>query len=190
MKTILVIPFWVQEQLNRNKLRLQELLEFGKARKVLSAHDMATAATAFTYWEHLAGVERNDNDIYPVEENSIQSIWRASATAEEQEELERVLNLSYDSSIIEDLRHRLFEAESFDERHQQPFNTYDLTPDTVAVVVYPGYFVKGAAFQDRSVQLLESVLRVFYAYDSHHEVAKHSCFKQYLRLLSSRTVIV
>lgn len=190
MKSILVIPFWVQEQLNRNKLRLHELLEFGKARKVLSAHDMATAATAFTFWEHVIGVERNDNDIYPVEECSLQSIWRASATTEEMEELDRVLSLSYDPSIIDDLSHRLFTAESLNERHDQPFNTYDLTPETVAVVIYPGYFVKGAAFQDRSVTLLESVLRVFYAYDSHHEVAKHPCFKQYLRLLSSRAVIL
>jgi hypothetical protein len=38
--------------------------------------------------------------------------------------------------------------------------------------------------------LIESVLRVFYAYEPHHVVAQTELFKQYLRLLSSRTVIV
>lgn len=190
MKHILVIPFWVQEQLNRNKLRLHELLEFGKARKVLSAHDMATVATATHCWDYVTGHLEGEENTYPVGRDGLLDAWRASATAEEQEDLNRLLSLSYDPSIIADIKHRLFDAGSADERHQQPFNTYDLTPEIVAVVIYPGHFVEGAAFQDRSVLLLESVLRVFYAYDPHHEVAKHPCFKQYLRLLSSRTVIV
>lgn len=190
MKNILVIPYWVQEQLARNKLRLPEVLEYEKARQVLSAHDMATLVSAAIVFENVIGKTGDLNACSGVPSNAIVEAWQASATAEQREDCNRVISLSYDDSIVADLRERLLSANAYDERHPQPFITYDLTPTTVGVVIYPGYFVEGTDYQDKSILLLESILRVFYAYDSHHEVAKHECFKHYLHLLSSRTVIV
>lgn len=189
MKNILLIPYWTHEQLNRNKLRIEELLDYSKINRVLSAVDKALLLRMGDDLHRLVGKLRNDDDCPVAAENSLYSLWERTA-GEDLEDFQRISGLSYDYGVSQDIVERLFSATSYDARYPEPFNTYDLASTTVGVVVYPGHFVEGVPHQDKSIAVLESILRVFYAYDSHHEVARHPCFKQYLRLLQPRSVIV
>lgn len=188
MKNILMIPYWIHEQLNRNKLRVEELLDYSKINRVLSAVDKASLLRVYTELDRLIG-KRPESDVDPLPENSLYHLWERTA-GDHAEDFRRATNLSYDLSVSQDLTDRLFSQDSYDPRYPEPFNTYDLASTVVGVVVYPGHFVEGVPHQDKSILVLESILRVFYAYDSHHEVARHPCFKQYLRLLQPRSVIV
>lgn len=189
MKKILVIPYWVHEQLNRNNLRLADVLDYSKVRKVLSATDMSALLAECDKLEPLIGP--CEQPCYEGDTpESLHNLWCKTRGVDDVDDLNRITNLSYDLSVQSDWRTRLFDPASYDERYPEAFNTYDLAPGVVAVVVYPGHFTAEQPHQDKSILLIESILRVFYAYESHHEVARHPCFKQYLRLLQPRSVIV
>ena len=185
MKSVVLIPHWVQETLNRHKLQLGDVLDFQKIRVLLSIQDLAGLLATECFEALCYGASIPDQSSYP-----LRAAWFKSASAEQQVEVSRIDMLSMDSSVQNDIRNRLFTPESRDDRYEKPFITYDLSPEIAAAVIYPGYFVDGEEYSETSLCLIESVLRVFYAYDSHHAVARSELFKQYLLLLSNKTVIV
>jgi hypothetical protein len=185
MKKVVLIPHWVQDTLNRHKLQLVDVLDFQKIRGLFSVNDLAGCLAMECFEALCYGASIPDQSSL-----TLRSAWFDSATAEQKSEVSRIDMLSMDGSVQSDLKNRLFSMESRDERYTKPFITYDLSPSIGAAVIYPGYFVDGEEYSDTSLSLIESVLRVFYAYDSHHAVARSELFKQYLQLLSNKTVIV
>lgn len=182
-KEIILIPYWIQEVLARNQLALSACLDIEKIKPLLSLNDLVSFITLQDpkYFQLSTSIPNNISKLV--------SIWNSITSTNK--ELSNfcwttLLPMSNDVSFHKDLVARLFEAETQSSRFKEPFVVYDLTPDTVGVVIYPGYFVQGVNNYDLHKSLIEELLEVLYRYSSFSDVAKTSTFKQYLDLLSSK----
>jgi len=178
-KQLILIPFWIQEILGRNKLPLSTCLELDKIKPIISLNDVSAFYALQGYFKHVIGI-----DVFP----SLFSCWCDSITEQNVDVLkyrDTVSLLSTDTTINKDMYNRLFDPSSKSSQYDEPFKVYDLTPEIAGVVIYPGYFLE----QTDCVQqknLIEAILKVLYVYDAYHDVACTPSFKRYLELLSNK----
>lgn len=184
-KDLILIPYWIKEALERNGLPLSSCLDLGKIKPILSLKDLVLLVTLQKpfFQNIVTGVEASSGSLTMA---WVEGIGTANS-APDRELLafrsETILPLSEDESNFKELAIRLFDKDSFVSRYENPFIIYDLTPDTIGVVIYPGHFTipNNIVLQK---QLIESVIETMYAYAPFHEVAKTVYFKRYLTLLS------
>jgi hypothetical protein len=181
-KSVVLIPYWVQEALRRNGLQLSACLDLDLIRPFVATNDLASFLTLQDnmYFNSVIGATPSGTLIMSWNDNVIKT----------NSELSKYLNetlslLAGDKTIRDDIDHRLFSTDSGQERHKEPFVIYDLTPDVIGVVIYPGYFVAGnnAALQK---DINEAIIEVLYRYSSFHEVAQTPFFRRYLELLQGK----
>lgn len=189
MKQVVLIPHWVQETLNRHKLQLVDVLDFQKISGLISIQDLASLLAMDRFEQQCYGADVPDKS-----NMELRFAWERSAQPQQQALIQQLDRMSFDDSVRNDVYHRLFSPDlntDYDTgRYPKAFITYDLSPTIAGVVIFPGHFADGSVHDDKSLALIESVLQIFYAYDAHHVVAQSELFKQYLRLLSNKTVIV
>lgn len=184
MKRIIVVPFWVQEALHRNNLRLEDLLNFNKVRTVMSTSDLAAFLTLQSQLNAVVGT--SDINTY----FSLYEAWRTSSTPDNLGFLENSVRALEQTSIPkEELDQRLFVSTPFmKERYKEPFNSYDITPEYGAIVIYPGYF--GQANAELQLQVVRAVLRLLHMYHEQHDVNSTPWARQYIALLSGKQLSV
>lgn len=183
--------------LERRNLPLQSCLDFKLMKQVLSLEEQSILLQLQTY--SLFDISFNSAG-EPVQYPSapqgtditewyngkrLEDMWRKSVAANDVDTKDLFHNLSYSTysdSAAKEISARLFSKESFSEQHQKPFITYDLTPDVIGVVVYPGYFNQEKISSFR-YDLIKSVLKVLYVYNSYASVCKTPYFRKYLEEL-------
>jgi hypothetical protein len=181
-RNIILIPFWIQEAMKRNKLELRECLDFKKIRTLLSLQDLAGFMALQEYAQTLLGMR--DTHI-----GSLYFGWSQGINMNEHEHQDflgqMVSPLSEDESIRKEVFARLFQESARQAQYEKPFICYDLSPEFEGVVIYPGFFTQ---IGDSSLQndLVSAMLKALYVYEPYNEVCKTSLFKRHLELLSQK----
>lgn len=181
-KKLMLIPYWIEDALKRNRMSLAECRDFNKIKPVCAVNDLLEFATLQNKAEMVFG-----KDAWYQSSYDLIATW-GSSIAENNTEMydyltKNIMSLCHDASFDKELTSRLFTRESRQERYAQPFSVVDLTRDVAGVVIYPGFFCNPVDTR-LQLQLIEAVLKVLYVYDSHSEVSKTSLFLRYLDLLS------
>lgn len=198
-KRVVYIPFWIQAMLQRRNIPLSACLDYNQMKELLSQEDQAQFLSLQPYklFDATYG-----SDGYPLEyvytqrgtqvteddgaSDSLYDVWARSLVAEDvasKSVLESIRTLCFDKMITNELKARLFAKESFSNQYKTPFITYDLTRDVIGVVVFPGYFTpeKNPSFK---FDMLKSILKVFYVYNTPAMVCKTPYFRKYLEALA------
>lgn len=193
-KSVIYIPHWVKGIFERQNRPLSELLQFDKAKEVLSLSEMANILnlngrrlwdakfdpeTGYPVYDGLSG---GIADMGP----DIADIWKKSATANRSADnsaalavIENATLFSYGKACDNELNVRLFALESKEDHLQLPFITYDIESDVALVVVYPGFF-NAKLYPAIKYDLLVGVLKVLYVYNTYASVCKTPYFRKYL----------
>jgi len=178
-KCVVLIPFWVQETLKRNGLQLSACLDLYTIRPFVSTNDLACFLT-------LQNSEYTNIIIGANSFSTLSMLWSENINKTnidlETYRLNTLAPLVGDKTIHDELNHRLFELNTSEIDYKEPFAIYDLTPDVIGTVIYPGYFKpsNNIALQK---EINEGIIEVLYRYNSFHEVAKTPFFRRYLELL-------
>jgi hypothetical protein len=186
-KQIVLIPYWVQEIMQRNKLPLSDCLDLAKLRPLISLNDLLMFAVMDNCQEEIIG-SLPGQDTVPSYFQSIIWEWSKIIPTNEHELNDfcwkSISTISKDVSILNELKERLFCEDAKSSMYEKPFITYDLTPGITGVVIFPGFFTS-ARKKEFQKPLVEAILKLSYVYDSTHEVAKTPLFKRYLELLAA-----
>ena len=181
MPQIIMIPHWVLEIMNRNQLGKADCLDYQKIKDIMSVNDQLVFCATQNENMRVMGVDY----VSP----SLAWLWSAGVP-NDQATLKQYLRndfdrMSRDDSIKQQVIDRLFTplATSTENSEKNSFITYDITPSVVGVVLKPGYFTEPNNYK-LQLEVIRSVLKILYMYETYHEVAKHSVFKRYLELLS------
>jgi len=180
IKRIVLIPFWVQDILARNKMQLADCLNVAKLKPIMALNDLLAFAALQRHIVQLVGA--------PVIGDELYWIWAESVAANP--ELKKFLNesisvLSGDPTYNREIQSRLFDPDAHTAQYEKPFITYDLSPEVLGVVIYPGYFTDSGN-NDLQKSLVSAILKLLYVYEHDHKVAKTPLFKRYLELLSAK----
>lgn len=184
-KHIILIPYWVQESLQRQQLPLATCLDFEALKPIMSLNDLVTFSTLQHHVETCTGKDTAVGDslffhwIRNIPESHRDSVDYLTKT---------VSTLETDPSFHAEVKARLFDPAGKLDRYPQPFIIYDLTPEVAGVVIYPGFF--GKADEALQLSLIEAILKTLYVYDTYNEVSKTPLFRRYLELLSKKQIIV
>lgn len=177
-KQIILIPFWVQEILQRNQLPLATCLDLEKLKPLMSLNDLVSFATLQGYSKQVTGVE-SMNDLVWVWSRNIM----ATNTTMNDFLWKTIVTLEKDQSFRQEVESRLFDADAKQDQHKDAFITYDIASDVMGVVIFPGFFV-GDGVSEFQKPVVQAILKLLYVYESTHEVAKTPLFKRYLELLT------
>lgn len=180
-RQIILIPYWIQDTLRRRGLPLATVLDFKALRQVLPLEDIATLVALQDYWGTVCGLRE------PCVGDVVLTWFKqvGFAGSEDNQQLSNtVIPLSKDASIRKDLQARLFEGSVRLEHREDPYITYDLTPEFAGAVISPGFF-GGRSEHKLVLRFVQAMLKVLYVYEPHHEVAKAPLFRRYLSLLSA-----
>jgi len=175
---VMLIPYWIEETLKRNKLPLATCLDFPKLKPLLSINDMIGFSAMCNFDKYLFGAEQNINSAF---------VW-SNSIPEDQPEVSKYLwnsiaQYDCDESILREVQSRLFDEAAKCDRFTKAFAVHDLSPKVLGVVIYPGYFTKEGK-RDLSFSLIGEILKVLYVYLPYHEVVKTPLYRRNLELLS------
>jgi hypothetical protein len=193
-KQLILIPYWVEESVRRSKLGLADTLVFEKIKAVMALNDLIQFAALQEYFDYIvgnagkgSGKETNPSEL------SLVSIWFKNMSSNSGEAIaflsNQVCPFTSDASFKKELEARLFGPDALCARYTKPFDIYDITPEVAGVVIYPGFF-NSVPNQSLSLELVESLLKVLYVYNTYSEVSKTPLFKRHLQLLSGKKIIV
>ncbi len=169
-KEVFVIPFWVKNILDRNKLPLDTVFDVIKLRSITSAEDLVLTALLNQNTVPLFGVQKH---LY-----SIDVRWNKSAEASA--EYSQLMNLR--SVHEQGLEERLFNEKNVDANYPKPFDILDIGQDTFLIVIYPGYF-GGPDAHKHQRSLVSSYLKQWYGYSNYDSMAQDVLFEHYLKQL-------
>lgn len=163
-------------------MSLVDVLDYSKVRQVLSVED---AATLLNLQQLYVAPFLQDNYF-----GYLLSSWESSANAEQKVELiSTVVPLSYSEGNKESNLLRLKKVErsqdifTSEQPDQQVFELVDFNREAFALVLNVGFAdaVKESAVQ---MNLVKSILKLFYVYFKAHEVSSHNIFAAYVKLLN------
>lgn len=184
-KELILIPYWIEDALQRNNAGLQDCLNFPKLKGVCSLNDLIGFQALQDCVPQILGKGTHS----PFSTYRLFDVWSKSVVENDTEMhdylTKNVTLLSEDATFVAEMRTRLFSPESKHGRYPEPFRVVDLNNRLSGVVIYPGFFTDtpNPALQ---FTLIEAVLKVLYVYDSHSEVSQTSLFLRYLELLSKK----
>lgn len=199
LKKVLWIPHWIQEVLARQNLPLSAVLDYNQARKYLSVDEQALICHMQEYsffdnqydkdgmpsTDYVIGQANGVTQFWP--KAWLRDVWGQSVAANDKEAKSEIEAATYWS--LNDLQRevaiaRLFSKHDVQKGHEKPFITYDIASDVLAVVMYPGYFNQ-EVFRSFKMDLLKSVLKVLYVYNTYAEVSKSPYYQKYLGELAN-----
>lgn len=172
-KSFVLVPFWVEDVLRRNKLPMASMLDYGKMAELMSVEDRS----AF-----LSLQKANKIKLFATSYNShLLGSWEQSAQNEQKAVLDAaVVPMSYSETSSKDTYERLEAGDQLPE--EKPWSIVDVDRNTMAIVLKPG-FVKAVTINSVALNLVREILRVFYGYYEVHQVSQLNLFGKYLELL-------
>lgn len=169
-KQVFIIPYWIKNILERNKLPLTTVFDVVKLRSIVSAEDLVLTALLNKNTLPLFGIQK---DLY-----SLYLRWNATPEAAfiftQLQELQPL--------HIEGLEERLFNEKNVDANYPKAFEIKDIDPDTFLMIIYPGYF-GGKEAQSHQSHLVSTYLKLWYGYSNYDSMAQDVLFGQYLKQL-------
>lgn len=178
LKQIVLIPHWIADGLKRKNMVMADCLDFVKIKDIFSLNDLAGFIALEHFSDVIFGIEA------PVPATGLHIGMRIPEGYPEAKKLfwDTVCKIADDASTRTEIKERLFTLESKQERYEKSFYTYDLTQDTLGIVISPGFFV-GDAMKNEQLLLVESILRTLYVYHTLPDVSSSPIFRRYLELI-------
>lgn len=175
-KAMVIVPYWVENVLKRNRLAFTEVLNYGKMRELMSVEDLS----AFLY------LQRADKiDLFKTAVNTyLLSSWEQTRSSDEKTELVSVVvPLSYSEDIISSTTKRL-ERNPYTEMTQdsKSYGIVDFEREAFSFVIKPG-FVEDMRDNAKALDCCRDILKLFYGYHEPHEVSALPIFQNYLEHL-------
>jgi hypothetical protein len=165
-KNILLIPFWIENALNRLKLPLNQILDLSSIYDSISKEDLASV------------ISLNQDGNKTVFGCSV--YCSTMAWGNDSELLNKLYELN--SVVSPTLYDRLFSQDAYNSKYQSAFRIVDIDSSTTLVIIYPGYFGGSESAKYQS-EIRRAMLKICYVYQGYTEAAKESYFEKYLREL-------
>lgn len=203
-KKVRLIPHWIVEAVQRRQLPLTTVFDLEKLLPIVSANDLIgyCALDDSSFEDYLVGkapVQKSNSSselsvcdrVFDGCNNyfTLSSSAGPDAGAAVKEFASKIGSVFSDPSIVQEVKSRLFTEDCKQEQYKKPFIIYDISPEYLGVVIYPGFFVTPAENPLQS-ELIESILKQLYVYAEYHEVCRTALFRRYLERLASYEVIV
>lgn len=186
-KDIILIPHWIHETLIRHSRPIEDALNFGQMRKIISIEDLV-GWMILNRAAHHVGLSDANSELGLI---TLESAWCGTVDAESSDYLYNVASpMASLTQFKLDLHNRLFTADSASPQYEEAFNIYDLAREHVGVVINPGFFTGEEGSHQHIFALIEAIVKALYVNAPLHEVAQSSVFLRYLDLLSEKRIVV
>lgn len=176
--SVILIPYWVEAVLKRNKLGLKDVLNYDLIRPLMSMEDLSELLSI----QHSNIIQILKN-IYS---DILLSSWEKTINQKHKVELDStVIPLSYSEEIIKNISNRFEQSinENVDD-NSKSFRVVDIDRNILCVVVNKDLFTN---VLDKNIEkeLITSILKVFYVYSKVNEVSRSQIFTRYLESLTT-----
>ncbi len=183
---VILVPFWIEESLKRAGLAVKDCIDYQKVKKVVSTNDLLTFLAAQELMDTLVGSRGGSGSSWALSTTWAEGIPKTETTL--LKDTDSLYSVSFTGNYLEEVKSRLFtqgaNGPEYAPTYEKPFIIYDLMPDVVGVVVYPGFFTAQPG-KDLQLPLVDGVLEALYVYNApYHEVASTPWFKRFLELLA------
>lgn len=174
-KAMVVVPYWVENVLKRNRLNFTDLLEYGKMRDVMSVNELS----AFLTVQHTGRIPVINNIV----NTYLLSSWEQTRSSDEKTELDSVVvPLSYSEETVSDVVERLSQVQ--EDTEQKPYEIVDFAREAFVVVLRKG-FMQDMTAPVKQLDFVRDLLKLYYCYYEPHEVSSLQIFQNYLDRLNT-----
>lgn len=180
-KQVILIPYWMQEVVNRNNLSLADYLDIAKLKEVTSINDLA-GFYELNNQQHFQTIFGSEVFL----DSFLSRLWLSSAECKGSDVVSifnTVESISQTTRL--EVVSRLFNPDSRTDMYEEPFAICDINQQVCGLIIYPGFFNKNAS-PTLQLKAVEAIIKVLCIYDSYSEVAKSQLFNRYLVLLSNK----
>lgn len=179
MINFIFIPEFVATSLSRKGIELATILDFAKLRQSLSINDIAITAELQKHLDKLLPSIPGKETYYGFE-NSLVDTWYQNADAETQVYINEVFSkvLVDSGQAKQETIDRLFnkDYQSEEASKETPYDLVDLGRKYYGIIVKPGIFPDPY----QSKQLIRSLVKASYVYETQDVIAQSSLFRQYV----------
>lgn len=183
---IVLIPHWVESQLLRNGIELQDILNYGKIEKAVASYDLAAMIALTRLNLQAMGLE---NAVMGQDISCPLDKWARfwPIGSEENKKLyNTLLPLADSEEVIQDTAYRLFGEKRVDLDQDLTFKIVELQENHLGVVIYPGYFNGNP----EAIRIfLDALMQTQYQHHPLHTIAQRPLFRRYLGLLPKKRVV-
>lgn len=180
--SLILIPYWVEAVLKRNKLGLKDVLNYDTIRPIMSMEDLSGLLSL--QHDHNIQILKN---IYT---SILLSSWDKTINQKYKVELDStVLPLSYSEEIIKDVSLRFNSNDEINDENTNTFKVVDIDRNTLCIVLNKN-FSSNILNKNTERELITSILKVFYVYNKVNDVSKNQIFTRYLESLNTQTLVV
>lgn len=170
-KNVLLIPYWIINNVQRNKLPLSAILDLNTLSKITCAQDLAMISLLNERSEKVFGIT-NYSSVLNTNWYKDDTSWNKFNN--QIKPLEAIVGNELDS--------RLFNESSKEDRYDTSFDIKDIDPKTFLITIYPGYF-GGTQARQHQLALSKELLKLFFVYEGYDNMARRQVFEYYLNSL-------
>lgn len=174
-KAMVLVPYWVENVLKRNRLKFTDVLNYAKMRELMSVEDVS-AFLHFQTTDWIAPLRGAECSI-------LLSSWEQTRSANDPTELASVvIPLSQSEATASDAMQRnLVPAMDLDI---PVYQLVDVEREVLIVVIREGF---SEVMQDnaKALDFLRDVLKQYYIYMDVHQVSTLQVFRNYLERLNA-----
>jgi len=178
--SFILIPYWIEKALKRNKLSLKDVLNYQVIRRFFSLEDLAGLVS----YQQSNGLEIFNNFYNGV----LLSSWEKTSGPLKAELGSAVIPLSDSEEVKNYVSTRLNSVEDINDVDELEFyKIVDIERNTFCIIVKEGFNQRIAASFELMLNFIRNILRVFYVYHSVDVVSKQPLFKTYVDMLNGST---
>lgn len=178
--SFILIPFWVEKALKRNKLSLKDILDYQLVRKILSLEDLAGL---------ISFQQSNSLEVFNGFYNGVLlSSWEKTSGHLKAELGSAVIPLSDSEEVKKYVSMRITSPNtSEDINGDDLYKIIDIERNTFCIVFKEGFTQLALSSFDVQLNFIRNILKVFYVYHSVDVVSKQPMFKYYIEMLNGST---
>ena len=174
-KAMVLVPYWVENVLKRNRLKFTDVLNYAKMRELMSVEDVS-AFLHFQSTDQIAVLKGVDCSI-------LLSSWEQTRSTNDPTELASVvIPLSQSEATANDARQRYLTPAT--DLEIPVYQLVDVERDVLVVVIREG-FEESMQQPAQALDFLRAVLKEYYIYMEVHQVSSMQVFRNYLERLNA-----
>ena len=188
-----LIPYWVASVIRRKGLKMEDLLDFEKARSVLSENQIVSLMCAHRLGNELLPTRPHKHD------NPFHAWWFTDKASKESNTAVGTLEskMALEPEAFDELKARLYSEDTSNQTDvaiskDDPACGFEVVPlrdQAIGVILY-NTIRKAGDVQETEYQLLREIVKLLYVYEQPTKVAESFVYGLYLRTLLHRKVAV
>lgn len=187
-RRLYAIPYWVASTMRRNNMKMEELLDFEKAKAVLSQNEIVDLLTIHQLGKDLFPTKSNHHD------NPFSCWWFTDNQTKESIKANSVIEskMVLEPGRFDEVKNRLYSEDTYrtdvavsPSDPAAGFEVVALRDQAVGVILYNNIRKAGDA-RELEYQLLRAIVKQLYVYEQPTKVAESFVYSLYLRTLMYR----